>query len=271
MKLIYFTHIPKTAGTTIEDISYKTYEKTNKEDVRYLIGNGYFYKFLKKKNSNDDISVYKYYLKNKYFTKLFLESKKGEEYKEPWFCHIPIGFWKENLILELKKKYTVFCIVRNPYDKFVSAFKFWIYFYNNKNNFKTKHGSLMVQFLKIVYENNFEITKDNLNKMAKKLFKSKKYEYSFDCHLLEQYKYIYTKMNGKIYKIVDIILKFENLNKEFEILKKKYLPLIPDNSLSNTHLFKSSKDVTTDDLDEESKDLIYKYYEKDFKLFGYKK
>lgn len=272
VKKIYFTHIPKTAGTTIEDIAYKTYSKNGKKDTKYLIGYGYFQKFLlNDNNSENPKDVYEYYLKKKYYDILFEKSGEGENHKRPWFFHIPISFWKNNLIINLKKKFKVFCVVRNPYDRYVSDFKFWIDYYKKEEKLNNKYRKDMVKFLKIVYENNFDVTTENLNRMVKKLFSTEKYKYSFDCHLVQQYKYIYTVIDKKVLRISDIVLRFEYLNYDFNKFKRKYLPLIPDNSLEDNHLLKTTKTLTKDDLTKESKELIYNYYKKDFKLLGYKK
>ena len=81
---VYFTHIPKTAGRSIEAIYYKH----KKDDIDYVAGEGYFRAIIKKKYSY----YYEHFLKKKYVN-LFINFDN----KFHWnisFWHIPLVFGK---------------------------------------------------------------------------------------------------------------------------------------------------------------------------------
>lgn len=266
-KKIYFTHIPKTAGTTIEEIAYKAYVKTNKENVKYLIGESHYGKYIIKEEN-----YHKKFLKKKYYDILFNISKKTNWL--PAFWHIPLSFWKNNVLEEYKKKFIIFTIIRNPYDRFVSDFKYWIEFYNLKKKESKKEKNKIYALLnqiKKLYNNDFSLTEKNLNKTVERLFKSDKYFYYLDCHLIPQYRYIYTIHNQKLIKIVDHILRFENLFNDFKQFKKRFLNLIPNNAINKTYGITSKSSLNKNSLNEHSRNLIYKFYEKDFLIFNYDK
>ena len=110
-----------------------------------------------------------------------------------------------------------------------------------------------------------------MNKVITKLLSDKKYMYSLDGHLLHQYKYIYTIIDNTLIKIPDYIIRFENLNNNFTRFKKVYMPLISNNSIKNTHLNPSQSNISASSLTNNVKNLIYNYYQIDFKILGYKK
>ena len=113
------------------------------------------------------------------------------------------------------------------------------------------------------YKKNNNPSKENLNKFIKKipnLIQGKKIKH--DGHLLPQYKYL---ENTNIKS--ENILKFENLNEDFDnFCLRNNLPI---HKLSQNN--KTISKLSVEDLDQESKDIIYKIYEKDFKDFGYLK
>ena len=275
MKELYFSHIPKSAGRSLVYIVEEESEKKLKEPI--YIGEQYFYKYTIRKHKY----YYSYYLKNKYlkkFIKFDNESYKYNKSKTHWniqFWHIPLSFWKNNLLLDLKKNKLIFLVVRNPYSKIISVFKFWIKFYykHKTGNFRVQYKNLL-NLIENVYENNFDLTPKNMNYIIQKLLSSKKYEYTLDGHLIPQYKYIYTVINNKLIKIPDEILRFENLEEDFKKFKNKYLKFIPNNSLKKTHLNPTQdKNLNIDEytLTFKTKKLIYNYYKLDFKLLNYSK
>ena len=259
---VYFSHIPKTAGRTIEEVVYKS---GNKIDENYVVGEGYFRKIIRRKYKN----YYSHFLKKKYFHMLINFNKNH------WnivFWHIPLSFWKNEILLEYKKKFVIFLTVRNPYDRIVSDFKYWIKFYHQQINSKLKkHYLPLLNQIKDIYENNFDVSPENMNKVITKLLSDKKYMYSLDGHLLHQYKYIYTIIDNTLIKIPDYIIRFENLNNNFTKFKKEYMPLISNNAIKNTHLNPSQSNISASSLTNNVKNLIYNYYQIDFKILGYKK
>ena len=271
-KEIYFSHIPKTAGRTITDIIEKESEKKR---LKIHVGEKYFYKVIFKKHKY----YYEYYLKDKYLKKFIKFDNKNYIYnksKTHWnikFWHIPLSFWKNDLLIDLKKKNIIFLFVRNPYDRIVSDFKFWIKFYqlHINSSLSKKYHNLLKQ-VEIIFDKNFEISKNNLNKFIKKILSSKKYEYSLDGHLIPQFKFIYTVINDNLIKIPDEILRFENLESDFIKFKKKYMNFIPNKCIKNTHLNPTqNKLLNVSSLTSKSKEIIYNYYKLDFELLKYDK
>jgi hypothetical protein len=193
-----FIHIPKNAGSFIEELGLK---------------NGYYWgKYhatMKKRNKNELCSKW----------------------------HIPYRQMKNNT----RNHYsgTNFCIIRSPYDRIVSEYKY-------VNRF-----------------NKDSLSKDNLNKFVYSLAdKIKKDKNSQDCHLLPQTDYVYDE-NGK--QICNYIMDFENLERDIYNLN------INEN-LGLTNLdFKKENDTSFStlsraDLDEKSIAIINEIYQKDFEL-----
>ncbi len=237
MKNIYFIHIPKTAGMSIENVFYKY--------KRYNYVSESFFKNYKHK----DILNKKYQ---------FLKISK-------W--HIPINYLNKSFIKDIKNNYTIFTIVRNPFDRIVSVFKFWIMFQNQHKDSTNMKFINLIKEVNTIYKS-FEITPENLNHFVKKVLSSHKFKFSLDGHLLPMYLYVYLKTNNKIVKITQV-LKYESLNDDFNKFTTEYAPEIPKNILRRVNINKSDTKVSKNDLDKESIELIKKYYKLDFKYFGY--
>tara|TARA_A100001015_G_C15037858_1_gene737513 strand:+ start:1452 stop:2267 length:816 start_codon:yes stop_codon:yes gene_type:complete len=271
MKELYFSHIPKTAGRTINDI-FKEISKKLKKNI--YIGEEYFYQVILKKHKY----YYENFLQDKYLRKIVKfdnDTYKYDKTKNHWnikFWHIPLSFWKDEILLKYKKEKIIFIVVRNPYDRIISDFKFWIKFYKLHKNSKTeKFYSNLLSMIEDIYENDYQLTSVNLNKFVNKVL-TKKYKYSLDGHLIPQHKYAYTVIDNKLIKIPNEILRFENLENDFIKFKKKYIPLITNKAIKETHLNPTqNKDLNNQSLSLKNKNKIYNYYKLDFKIFDYPK
>ena len=253
-KPLFYIHIPKTAGNSIIEI----YNKNN-----ILLGESYWRKF--KKNIPN---YYDYLLDKKYINNLINYDNNNHHNIPIW--HIPMVFWKDEIIKEFKDKYNIFCIIRNPYERIVSDFKFWIKFYKNQSTGRLKHYyKNLLNNIYNIYNNNFEVNQINLNRIITKLLSNQKFKYALDGHLIPQYKYVLKKIDNKNIQIPNKILRFENLNDDFNKFKNKYSNYIEDDIILNIHKNKTDSSSLLDLLYPETKKLIYNYYKKDFLYFGY--
>lgn len=263
MKKLFFSHIPKTAGNTIEEI-VNEYAITNKS--MDLVGEKYFRKL--KKNPKYK-KYYEYFLKKKYLNKLIDYQDKTHWNINIW--HLPLSYWKDDILMEYKKKYIIFCVIRNPYERAVSDFKFWIKFYNEMKKGKlNSYFKNLLKEIEEIYDHDLSVTNKNLNRMMKKLYSSKKYKYALDGHLIPQYEYIYTIIKGNLVKIPNVTIRIENIEKEFNEFKNSVGLPISNSKIMETHKNPTVSNVNIGSLTEESKKIIYKYYKLDFKILRYR-
>lgn len=243
-KKFYLVHIPKTAGTTITNI---------------------FYKYL-----NIDIgrSYYKYkmaHIKNEGVVKSnFLEISKDIS-----LYHMPISFFNNKYIRYLINNFILLAVVRHPIDRIISEFN---YIFTRIKYKKAKDIPRIVIPLNKIFNGNYTHTKDDLNKFIHNVLENSEFEYSFDGHLIPMHRFTHILKDGKLERICEI-LKFESLNDDFNNFCKKYKLKIPENSILSDKVNMSSDKIIyrgkREDLDSKSLNLIYKYYDKDFKLFNY--
>jgi len=161
--------------------------------------------------------------------------------------HKEYGFWHEiftNKPKELRDKYDWFTVVRNPYQRILSEYHFLVEVLNINNHTKGQFN-LFIQ--------NWMINAS----------KNKKNHPEFGRiggdHFTEQYKYI--DNTSKIH-----ILKFENIEEEFESLMKQYNLNL---KLNKKVQVSKNKKYSVQDISKENIKLINIIYKKDFELFNY--
>lgn len=84
-------------------------------------------------------------------------------------------------------------------------------------------------------------------------------------HFMQQFKYVYNEMGRKI---LDHVLRFENLSEEFPALMKQYHYEYIQLPEKHTNLV-TDKKLTVNDLDDRTIKLLNRVYELDFLLFDY--
>jgi hypothetical protein len=165
--------------------------------------------------------------------------------------HKEYGFWHDifsDKSSVLKNKYNWFMVVRNPFTRAISEY----YFCCDKGNLTNDvnvFNEQLIQLLKTYQENKYKPYTGEPWWLS-----------SSGHHFTEQYKYLdsLTKIN---------VLKFENLEEDFNNLMKKYNLNIRLNKHENKA--KVNNPFTVSDLNNETKQLIVEIYKKDFETFGY--
>ena len=167
------------------------------------------------------------------------------------FWHQPFQFChKEAHKKMIINKFDLFAVVRHPYDRCVSEY-FCRWGGPRGNVTRTKeHMNNYIQDKVRKVKNKKEI-------LGRNIWRDLCYG-----HFIPQFYYIY---DGKGCKMVKHILKFEELQTQFNQLMKRYkIPLELDR-----HDNVNKRNLSVDDLTQETKDLIYTVYERDFREFGY--
>ncbi len=144
--------------------------------------------------------------------------------------HIPCYQFQEIIEDKIFYNYTKFAVVRNPWDRMVSRF-----FYSKKISNKFKNF-------------NFEefVHHDLINNM----------------NMINQYKYCTDKNNNFC---LDEIIKFENLNNDFNKLSSKFF----NKKDMLNHFNKSDHKQYREYYSDKLKDKIYKSCKKDIDFFDY--
>lgn len=224
-KKLIFIHIPKCAGNSISE---NFYDKST-FDLHNLSTQNTFIKFLYYKNN----------IMNKIIHNLCVINFSNMIDEKYLIAHLPMNLYvnKGLITKEQYRQYYSFAVIRNPYDRFYSMYKFL-------------YSSLKLTPIDFVsYVKNIFKNKDNDNR------------YHF---FQPQYIFICDKNYNLV---IDKIIRFENLDFEYSKLVKKYKL----NKLY--HLNKSDDVIGFDNFYSNNfiKKNVYKLYKKDFEIFNYEK
>lgn len=244
-KIPLFIHIPKTAGSSIEEILYLNNYKESRPQ-----------KVLKKYRHLDILKKEYQYLN--YVSK----------------HHLPLSVYKTSLENQIKNNYHLFAVVRNPYERIISDFRFWVsqfypqHHYSSHNQFR----KLSLKIKEIIPD--LKVNSENLNSFVHYVLGDEHYNFSLlDGHLIPMHEYTHKPIkHTKKRKYISFcqILKFEKLDQDLNKFIKRLHLNIPLNSTRTTvHNKSKGQKLTPQELDTESLDLIKKRYSLDFKLFGY--
>lgn len=149
-----------------------------------------------------------------------------------------------------------FCFVRNPYTRFISAYRYLVapQKFSHKNDIKEKKAILKYQNLSEFCHNLEEFTSNPDN---------------FPIHFYPQHKWI-TDWDGNL--TMDYTGKFETMNESWRLicahLSIDYQPIYQKQSQTIIHLLKNRLFDFFQRYDQVFP-LIYDFYRKDFELFGY--
>jgi len=197
-KKILFLHIPKTAGQSI---------------TRFLM-----------ENENEPYS-----LKNSKFGLIYNNKSKLKGPKH--YHHLHLQEYQTLNIVDNLQDYFKFTVFRNPYSRFISAFKF------NQS------------------QHNYDSYKDFIKYFSNKKFSKKEVMFR---HFIPQTWYIDYNIDN-----IDQYFFQERLNEleTFFFKKFNFTKKIGHENISKKQ---------TKDLDNYTKDFIKDFYKKDFKILGYK-
>ena len=242
-KNILLLHIPKTGGNSI----YNYFSKLENFNI-YSIGHD-----INSCKTGGEI-------------KLFVDGK-----------HV-----KDSFIDNLNNFFKI-TTVRNPYDRIVSQYNFEITALENhlkmfeiaKEKYNEKLNKLEFSIRKSIFnEVNFDWhSKDikiNLKTLSKYNSVKKQYEFLKSLGFKKWVKFYGSKHKYNYKTFIeksDYVIKFENMDTDIEKLKV-LLDIKTDSKI--LHLMKSNRKLDYRDYyDEETKEIVYKLFEDDIKLFNY--
>ena len=215
---LQLSHITKTAGSSIEASS-------KKNNISWGVNNQNLWKLIQKHT----------------------ETRNAESW------HTPLSFVTDDFLIELKKTYNFFCIVRNPYERAISEYycRFGSIYFFQKSNISINELGLFNRHLN-----------NGLLKIRDK-FQNNNYH-----HLAHwQKQHFYFLKNKKLIIDKSHILKFENLQTEFDMLLKQYNIILPLTERISYAI--CDKFFGVADLNKENICLINEIYYEDFIQCGY--
>jgi len=150
---------------------------------------------------------------------------------------------------ELFETYFSFACVRNPYERFVSAYEAEF-----QSSGSPPWGLQLGDFVEKIYA------------------EGSMFWINYPNHYMPQYKFITIK--DKV--LVDEIIKYENINEDWKNVVKiinertKFSHIAEKLEVINGNTWRLDKTID-DYYNEKTKKMIYELYHKDFELFGYNK
>jgi hypothetical protein len=193
-----------------------------------------------------------------------LKSENVNEVSNMNKWHIPVSYYNKNYLEKMLSEYDYFAIVRNPYTRMISVFKYWIKFCMENRD----KSYMNVDEILAIYGNNLSLTPENLNAFVKRALK---YDNILDGHLIPMYKHTHVP-HYKSDVLICRILYFETLNEDFNTYINDMKLSIPINILKTEKKNASIEfELSVSHLDKNSINLINKYYEKDFQYYEYQK
>lgn len=161
--------------------------------------------------------------------------------------HYSLSDYQNMFSNHIFEQYFKFCIVRNPYSRFESA-----YYYLKNGGFDARD--------KLWAEENLMQYAD-INEFVKVWLNSKS---MFEMVHFKPQSYFLKDKSGQLN--LDFIGRLESIQKDFEIIKEK---LELTSNLKKINTAKNKQNKTR--LDKVSKDKIYQLYKEDFDLLNYEK
>ena len=164
---------------------------------------------------------------------------------------------KSHMLVPYVDDYFTFCFVRNPWDRFVSAYNYLLtggsinedpvtgMDKKDRDNFISPYKTF----------NDFVLMNSAGNKIYTKLL--------WQQHFVPQYKFILNAENNL--ESVDYIGRFENLSEEFDIICKKIGITTPKLKHLNNRPHKPYQSYYTD----KTAEIIYNTYKQDIDYFNY--
>ena len=163
---------------------------------------------------------------------------------------------------------TVFIVVRNPYARAVSEISYQVGGrYLDRGGLNKKISSQLSAIIDGQKEDSLA-----LEMTQSALYSKNPMYYKWDGHWIPQHRYLDVNLSLPNIDPDVRVLKFENLGYEFQNLAKEFgynLSLPPKNHISSLKNY--GKDLSMNDLTNETKSLIFQYFQKDFDFFSYEK
>lgn len=251
IKLLHL-HIPKTGGTSIENTIQKALGEPifdwKTSDLNYRASQNYKSNMENEATQRPDIKWQMYNLYG-------LSEIAGEKVA---LQHLTYNQMLRGAHLSRDLVDWVLVAVRNPYSRMISVY-----------NWQTRYGfnGTFKQFVTEVY-------RKNLHEIGKRPIDHRCYQ-----HLIPQHKYL----EGLDVKKMEIcVIKFENLAEEFEKFFSSKIcavhPNIPKVKLRKDNVTRGPENLKRQwinyykengELQQDIVDMVYKLYDKDFKMFGY--